>query len=184
MLTLAGFEALQLVKLPQVWSLCLGGASIFHNTPSFHSCLDLRVFSELSETSFLCTESVLPEDGMRSGGGSGQALLCHTVWKLNINVLLLLPAWKSHSHSILTCIVVARVSLSLEMVLDSPIPHFGWLLISCNRLKHSGLTLSITRKSCLFWSNWISFPELRSLHYFFNNMEVFLRFYLIELAAK
>lgn len=139
-LMLAGFEALQLVKLPQMWSLCLGRASVFHNTPSFHSCLDLRIFSELSETSFLCTETALPEDGMWSGGGSGQALLCHTEWKSNINMLLLLPAWKSHSHSILTCIVVARVSLSLQVVLDSAIPHFGSLLISCNRLKHSGLT--------------------------------------------
>lgn len=77
-LTLAGFEALQLLKLPKGWSPYLGRANVSGNTPSFHGCLDPRIFSELSETSFLCVETALPEDGMWSGGGSRQALLCHT----------------------------------------------------------------------------------------------------------
>lgn len=77
-LMLAGFKALQLVKLPKDWSLCLGRASVFGNTLSFCGCLDPRIFSELSEMSFLCVETALPEDGMGSGGGSRQALLCHT----------------------------------------------------------------------------------------------------------
>lgn len=137
-LTLAGFEALQFMKLPKGWSPCLGKVNVFGNTPSFHGCLDRRIFSELPETSFLCVETARRWD--MEWRWSGQALLCHTEWKLNINVLLLLPAWKSHSHTILTCVMVVRINLSLQVVLDSPIPHFGSLLISCNRLKHSGLT--------------------------------------------
>lgn len=155
-LTLAGFEALQLVKLSKGWSPCLGRASVFGSTPFFHGCSDPRIFSEL----FLCVETALREDGTWSGGGSRQALLRHTEWKLNINVPLLLPAWKPHSHTILTCAMVVRVSLSLQVMLDSPVPDFGSLLISCNRLKNSGLTFQITRKSCLFWTNWLIFPEL------------------------
>lgn len=97
-LTLAGFEALQLVKLSKTWSLWLGRASALGNTPSFHSCLDPWKFSELAATPFLCTETSLPEDGTWSRVGSGEALLHLTGWKLNINVYLLLPAWKSQSQ--------------------------------------------------------------------------------------
>ena len=177
MLTLAGFEALQLVKLSETWSLWLGRVSVFGNTPSFHSCSDPGIFSELAVTPFLCTETSPPEDGTRSRVGSREAVLRRTGWKLNINVHLLLPAWKSHSHSILTWTVVVRAGLSFQAVIDPPVPQqpqlnaprglhlialcFGSLLISYNRLKRSGLTFQFTRKSCLVWSNWISFLELR-----------------------
>lgn len=74
-LTLAGFEALQLVKLSETWSLWLGRASVFGNTPSFHNCSDPEIFSELAATPFLCTETSPPEDGTRSRVGSEEALL-------------------------------------------------------------------------------------------------------------
>lgn len=122
-LTLARFEALQLVKLSKTWSLWLGRVSAFGNTPSFHSCSNPGIFSELAATPFLCTETSPPEHGTRSRARSRDTLLCCTGWKLNINVHFLLPACKSHSHNILTCIVVAKAGLSFEVVVDPPVPQ-------------------------------------------------------------
>lgn len=157
------------MKLSKTWSLWLGRVSVFGNTPSFHNCSDPGIFSELTATPFLCTETSPPEDGPRSRVGSREALLRRAGWKFNINMHLLLPAWKSHSHSILTCTAVARAGLSSQVVVDPPIPQrlqlnapqilqfialcFGSLLISYNRLKHSDLTFKLTRKSCSVWSN-------------------------------
>lgn len=146
---LAGFKALQLVKLPKDWSLCLGRASVFGNTLSFCGCLDPRIFSELSETSFVWK---LPCQKMGWGVevGAGRHSYVTQNEKLNINMPLLLPAWKPHSHNFLTCIVVVRVRLSLQVVLDSLVPHFGSLCISCNRLIHPGLTFQLIRKLACF----------------------------------
>lgn len=105
-----------------IWSPWLGRASVFCNTPSFHNCSDPGIFSELSATPFLCTETSTPEDGMQSRTGSWEALLHLAGWKLNINIHLLLPAWNSHSYSILTCQEVRRAGLRF-WVAESTIPH-------------------------------------------------------------
>lgn len=103
------------------WSLWLGRASVFCNTPSFHNCSDPGIFSELAATPFLCTETGVPKDGMQSRVRSWEALLHLTGWKLNINMHLLLPAW--NWNSILTCRVAGRSGLSFWVVVGSPVPQ-------------------------------------------------------------
>lgn len=73
MLTLAGFETLQLVKLSKMWSLWLGRSSVFGNTPSI--LVGTQGYFKLVATPFLYMETGPPEGGMHSRVRSGEALL-------------------------------------------------------------------------------------------------------------
>lgn len=118
---LAGFETLQLVKLSEFGLLGWAG-QVYSVTHLPFITVQIQGYFQSSATPFLCTETSTPEDGMQSRTGSWEALLHLAGWKLNINIHLLLPAWNSHSYSILTCREVRRAGLRF-WVAESTIPH-------------------------------------------------------------
>lgn len=115
---------------------------------------------------------------------------------------LLLPACKSHSHSTLISILVVRAGLGFHVVVDCPVVQWSqlnapWVLPSpyCTMFritfhfmwqsKMFRLSLPAHKKSCLVWSNWISYPELRrNVHNSYTVQRLLPGFYLIELADK